>query len=126
MSDGFKDVLIGMLFAETDGDDSPLDSNYDIDDICPCCKAFIRESYDGFLIHAEPLLDEKDVTPGMDHVGHNFWLNTHGHGAGFWDGDYINGSSLSDLCDENDLANKEAYVGDDGLIHIMGVDHEGH
>lgn len=50
-------------------------------------------------------------------AGHDFWLTRCGHGAGFWDGDWIEpiATHLTDAahaCGEIDL-----YIGDDGLIY---------
>jgi hypothetical protein len=90
--------LVTALWAETDYDGEPLDSNYELEDIDADfileaekdCQAFMKKAL--HLFTEEELEDEEAI-------GHNFWLNRHGHGAGFWDGDYEKGDELSDIAD---------------------------
>ena len=35
------------------------------------------------------LFDAADDLQGYERIGHDFWLTRNGHGAGFWDGDYV-------------------------------------
>ena len=48
--------------------------------------------------------------------GHNLWLTQNGHGAGFWDGDYVKGDEITALCEEH-LKPIDLYVGDDYMIY---------
>lgn len=60
-----------------------------------------------------------------DYIGHDLWLNTCGHGSGFWDGDWeeVIGKKLSAWCDnQGDI---EIYPGDDGLIYVSGKENYG-
>jgi len=50
--------------------------------------------------------------------GHNMWMTQNGHGAGFWDGDYVNGDKLTEACGAF-LRPFELYVGDDYRIYGM-------
>lgn len=51
-------------------------------------------------------------------VGHDFWLTTQGHGAGFWAGDYPEaaGKLLTSAC--ADYPQVFPYIGDDGLVYL--------
>ena len=60
-----------------------------------------------------------DTDVGRDHWPHDFCLTANGHGAGFWDGDYKHGYALTELCRPYHY---DAYVGDDGLVYIAGME----
>jgi hypothetical protein len=89
--------LVTALWSETDYDSGePLDSKYDLEDIEP---QFILDSEKEcleFLEKAKPYLTDEEYEDD-ESIGHNFWLNRNGHGAGFWDGDYEQGDKLSDI-----------------------------
>ena len=73
-------------------------------------KLFVKDNYS--------LCTEEDKTPGIEAFGHNFWLTRNGHGAGFWDGDYVNGEELTEASKKYNTL--EPYVGDDEKVYIMG------
>ena len=53
-------------------------------------------------------------------AGHDFWLTRAETGSGFWDGDWPeHGEELTRIVKE-EFPNQDLYVGDDGLIYIMG------
>lgn len=55
-------------------------------------------------------------------AGHDFWLNSSGHGVGFWDRDLgLLGDMLSEACEPFNHEH-EAYVGDDGLVYVTGFE----
>ena len=100
------------LWSSTDPDtEVPLDRDYDISDFSLTtlaqaiedCKIF-QENY------SELWEDDNDDST----AGHDFWLTRNGHGAGFWDGDYVNGNALTDA--------SKAY----GSIDLMPYDGEVH
>lgn len=43
--------------------------------------------------------DREDCLP-IALAGHDFWLTRRGHGAGFWDGDWVNGDEMTTVCRE--------------------------
>jgi len=98
MNDDLRSMLETALWSTIGYDDEPLDSKFSVDDIpqefidsCDVILAeFIEKASDRQLFD-----DEDDFT-----IGHDFWLTLHGHGAGFWDGDYVNGDELTELCQE--------------------------
>jgi hypothetical protein len=95
---------------ENEDNDEPFDENYDIDDISESFRDQSRVDLIDFLESAGDLLSDTDVN-----AGHYFWLTRCGHGAGFWDGDYVNGDRLTDLC--KPYGNIDLYVGADGLVY---------
>lgn len=50
--------------------------------------------------------------------GHDFWLTRNGHGAGFWDGDWVepHGTALTTWADT--FGGRDSYLGDDGLVYL--------
>lgn len=59
-------------------------------------------------------INEHDV---WECLGHDLWLTSQGHGAGFWDrglGDL--GDRLSNNCSISPYTYKDAYLGDDKLV----------
>ena len=52
-----------------------------------------------------------------EQAGHDFWLTRNGHGAGFWDGDWIEpAATILDKTSKH-FGNVDLYVGDDRLIY---------
>ena len=86
----YEAYVIAALWSSTDDDDDPLDSNYDARDLAPetvrkmkeDCEKFQKENKEDLEIAKKQGHDEA-------HCGHDFWLTRNGHGAGFWDRDYI-------------------------------------
>lgn len=96
-----NEMLSGYLEAalwSTSGYDECefLDEKFSISDISDefTDKAF--SDCEKFIDRALDLFFHDEIEAGT--IGHNFWLNRNHHGAGFWDGDYINGDDLSDIC----------------------------
>ena len=101
---GFKDVLIAMLWAETDDTDNPepLDSNYCLEDLDLHLVEQMEIKYQNFIETALTIFPP-DFVVDWEQVGHDFWLTCRGHGAGFWDREelkYLNiGNQLAEVCD---------------------------
>lgn len=51
-------------------------------------------------------------------AGTDFWLTRNHAGAGFWDGNWVEGKALTDAA--HAFGEAECYVGDDGLIYQSG------
>ena len=93
-----RGYLEAVLWAETDGDD-PLDSKYEIEHIT---KDSIKQAkYDiyAFMKKALDLFTYEELKD-PDQIGHDLHLTRHGHGSGFWDGDYKNGEDLTKICEK--------------------------
>lgn len=128
-----RGYIAAMLGTTTDESDETggdyLDSNYDVGDIHPDslrgiakdCQTFQKE---GFRLlkaaYQRPGYHGGDGTGPESMAGHDFWLTRVGHGAGFWDRTPLEQGGLGDKLTE--LAKKfghvDAYIGDDGMIHI--------
>lgn len=71
-----------------------------------------------FFAHYKDLLQAADVLGDFQHVGHDFWLTTQHHGAGFWDrGLGTIGDRLTEACQGlEDML--DLYVTDTGLLAV--------
>ena len=106
------------LWSSSDNADEnggePLDENYGTDDIAPDALQKMREDCVNFLEYAADDLALSEL--GDAAIGHNFWLNRNGHGAGFWDlGLDDVGDRLSDAA--KSFGSVDLYVGNDGKIY---------
>jgi hypothetical protein len=108
-----QSYLTTALWSSNDENDEPFDNKYSPDDFAAEDIQAIEKELDEFLMLAERFLK----TPKeRDTVEHDFWLTRNHHGAGFWDGDYVNGDKLTELAKRY----RECYVylGDDKKLHI--------
>jgi hypothetical protein len=91
----------------------PLDKNYDADDLTAKSKLSMRKDVEAFI--RGNVRDIGDMDAGA--VGHNFWLNRNGHGAGFWDlGLGARGDRLSKA--SKVYGSSDIIVGDDKKLHV--------
>jgi hypothetical protein len=105
---------VAFLPGDSEEDDPrPLDENYGPEDVDPDTLNTLLADVAGFV--AENYGDIRAARLDAGTVGHNFWLNREGHGAGFWDlGLDAIGSRLSDSC--RAYGSFDLYVGDDGKV----------
>lgn len=120
-------MLVTALWAESDDEGAQLQDNFDVSDIDEASMRKLQDDAVSFyrrnvlLIHAHnaPLANDMEGTTVERQAamaGHDFWLTRNGHGAGFWDGDWPNGDTLTDKAKTYGEAN--LYVGDDGKLYI--------
>ena len=84
-----------------------------------CCQ--FEAAFPEFCVSPSEYLTRELVNcTELAFIGHDLWLTTCGHGAGFWDGDWDKSiaDTLSDWCRKH--GGIELYVGDDQLIYICG------
>lgn len=128
--------LEAMLWSSTDYEGDPLDENYNIDDIADeffmqsvedCGKLYMYLATVLADIENEKVweLEELCVRKPQgcsvwDLFGQDLWLTRAGHGAGFWDGHWVEwfGKDLTEVT-SHDFPNIDPYVGDDGKIYGM-------
>lgn len=79
------------------------------------CQAFYEAHSDLFLERNCP----KSANWPIDELAaHDFWLTRNGHGAGFWDGDWIEPAATKLAKAAEAFGESYAYLGDDGLIYL--------
>ena len=91
------------LWASTEGEngETPLDKNHSINDITPYtiskmardCKLFQLTA--AWLIHGDKYKPNEWSNDARG--GHDFWLTRNGHGTGFWDREWVDGSDGKEL-----------------------------
>jgi hypothetical protein len=80
------------------------------------CEKFLTPEVCELIENDEHIPGSHDDT-AYEHAGRDFWYTRHGHGVGFWDGDWpINGDKLTKLA--KTFEEKILYVGDNGSIYI--------
>lgn len=89
--------LIAALWSTTGSEVENLDDKYSIEDISDEFISKSETELDEFWEKSKHLFTEEELKRKSD-IAHCFWLNRHGHGSGFWDGDYANGDALSEIC----------------------------
>lgn len=104
----------------------------DADNFAPPALAFLRNyclefarKFAGFCENIDQFrVRDYDPNQGtlLEYAGHDLWLTSRGHGAGFWDGDWEKsiGDQMTEWC--GDL---EIYLGDDRLIYVSGEENYG-
>lgn len=97
----------------------PLNRNYDRSDIHPDTLEAIYSDCNVFL-HRLPEHVRGVITNysnELERCGHDLWLTRNGHGAGFWDGDWIEPIASLLTREAKRMGEVNLYVGDDWRIH---------
>lgn len=82
---------------ELDSDDM-LDANHSNIDVSESFREQCEKVMTEFMDKARHLFT--DVELENNPIEHDLWLTIHGHGAGFWDGDYEKGDEITEICKE--------------------------
>ena len=126
MLDGY---LTAALWSTNDNSDEsggdPLDSNYNVSDIADETAAKLRTLVETFARDNAATLRACIGKRGKyghrecdwSLAGHDLWLTSNGHGAGFWDGGWPEAEDkvLTDAAHK--VGEVNLYVGDDGKIY---------
>ena len=121
-NDFLQSYLAAALWSSVSDDGDGITDEHEIEDIhentleyltAVCVVFWIENSY---YIEAEPNPPTcSDGSSPAAMAGHDFWLTSAGHGAGFWDGDWPKyGDLLTKKCENSEIS---LIVGDDGKIH---------
>ncbi len=111
------------LWSSIDGDEGkPLDDDHDETDLAPETLATMRADCERFVnANAETLVRAIATGTGRhctwSGAGHDFWLTSNGHGAGFGDGDWPEAEDDALYEAAHDFGQTDLYVGDDGRIY---------
>lgn len=108
----FNYFLETALWSTTDGEDGNLDdSKYSDYEPSKEFKDECEKVMSEFMEKAHHLFTEEELESNP--IEHDLWLTMHGHGAGFWDGEYENGEELTKICES--LPSLEDELRDDVL-----------
>ena len=130
MVDGFVTCALwaDLDYGDTDeGGDYGAREGESADDLAPEATAHVVEVCARFCLANRddlallPELNAADRVRGeygdAELAGHDLYLTSRGHGAGFWDRDYGDvGDRLTAAC--RAVSENNPYVGDDGLIYF--------
>jgi len=107
-----RHYVITALWSSTDDEGSPLDDDYDVDDLAP--KTIEKMRADCAQFHVANRRHYTDI----GRAAHDFWLTRNHHGAGFWDGDYPEPEAtlLTDAAQA--FRECDLYTGDDGQLYL--------
>ena len=123
----FNHYIICALWSSTDtnleGENINLDNEYSINDIDKDALKQLREEAEKFYNENKHLFKYEEHFKGDGYysdamlAGHDFWLSSHGHGAGFFD---RNDLEHRGLLQERARACKEInlYIGENNLLYI--------
>ena len=117
--------ITAALWSTNDNSDESggksLDENYGPADIAPTTLERMTADCDAFYqAHGALITDENCKYKGCpvdEYAAHDFWLTREGHGAGFWDGGWIEPAATVLAEASRKFGSFDLYVGDDGLIY---------
>lgn len=105
----FQSYIRTAFWSTSEGDelDTPLENNYDIEDLDAGDIGYLNALLSEFMRKVERYLKTKEIRileiegNNLNQIAHDFLLTQNHHGAGFWDGDYpIHGEKLTELAQE--------------------------
>lgn len=111
--------IIAGLWASTDDDDESLDYNYSIEDVDDKSKEDIKKGIEKFINQNKAILKKHNISD--ESLGHDLFLTSQGHGAGFWDRGYGQDGDILSENSEKIFASDPPYVGDDNKIYFSTV-----
>jgi hypothetical protein len=116
MDEVVKHFVMAGLWASNDDEGEPLEDSYDADDVSKESYEKIAKGAAKFINENKALLKKHNIS--TESLGHDLFLDSQGHGVGFWDRGYG---------DDGDTLSKSAaiifvqdapYVGDDKKIYF--------
>lgn len=116
--------LMCLLSSTSDEDNEFLDHQYDLADIDSGTVAGLAQQCNAFLdANAADIQALVDQIPGytFSSAGYDFALSRNGHGAGFFDREVNEPSERLQKAAEA-AGPAEAYVGDDGMVYVLGLE----
>jgi hypothetical protein len=115
--------IVCLLWSSTDDEGEPLDSVCDHTDIAPETMERIKADCLKFYTENEEAIgggccNSHKECSDYEYAGHDFWLTRNGHGAGFWDGEWLEPHATTLDTASKAFGGCDPYIGDDGLIYL--------
>ena len=108
--------IVAALWSTTDDEGEPLQNNYSYGDIPGSELDKLRNLIVEFIEQNQKTLKKYNIT--AEALGHDLFLDSQGHGAGFWDRGYgDDGATLSESASKI-FASDQPYIGDDKKIYF--------
>lgn len=112
MTLGYLEAALWSTSDYSDESNNPemLDANFSISDISDEFKEQASKDCAELYKKIADLLTDDDNRGNFnrEQIGHDFWLTRNRHGAGFWDGDYVNGDAITKIVQDNYKENSDA------------------
>ena len=116
MDEVVKHFVMAGLWASNDDEGEPLEDSYDADDVSKESYEKIAKGATKFINENKALLKKHNIS--TESLGHDLFLDSQGHGVGFWDRGYgDDGDTLSKSASKI-FASDQPYVGDDKKIYF--------
>ncbi len=122
VEDILKHYVAAALWSTTNMDNEEeefLDANYSFDDVDKDTLDSMRDKIRKFISENEGAIKESGMSD--EQLGHDLWLSSNGHGAGFFDRGYDDKIEKQLMDAAHNMKGTDLYVGDDGKIYAMGV-----
>ncbi|MCK4545421.1 hypothetical protein KAU43_07770 [candidate division WOR-3 bacterium] len=120
----YTHFVTAMLWSTKDEDykeETHLEHNYSIHDVDKETERAIKFLIEDFIYENHEIIDQTEMSEEM--LGHDLFLDTQGHGVGFWDRGYgYEGELLSKEARKFFNDSMYAYAGDDGKIYFEGIE----
>lgn len=112
-----------LLWSTVDGEEGRLADQYGVSDIAPPTLAGLKDDCAAFVeAHLDDLMWATDrEVYDWTNAGHDYAFSRNGHGTGYFDRDLDEiGDRLQQAA--QDAGEVYAYVGDDGLVYVSGME----
>ena len=119
----FQHFAVGLLWSSKGEEPGELTDEHGLIDLAEVTARNLQDACNGFLEEHGALVSQALEKKGysLEHAGHDLALSCNGHGVGFFDRDLGEvGDQLQEAAEN--FGTKEAYVGDDGLIYVSGME----
>jgi len=124
VDDVYRHFVVASLWATHDNVDEDifLDENYNVCDVAPESEEDIKRNIVLFLRENRIILERLGIDEKS--IGHDLFLDSQGHGVGFWDRDYGSDGDILSKSSEKYFGTDNPEVGDDGKIrfHVREVE----
>ena len=111
--------LTAGLWASCDNNDNNLDENYNIHDTSKDSQSEITKGIEKFIKENHKIIKRNEICE--ESLGHDLFLDSQGHGVGFWNRGYGNDGDILSEKSEEIFASDPPYIGDDNKIHFSNV-----
>jgi len=111
-----KHFIMAMLWSSTDDEGEPLEDSHKQEDVASESISDIKSGIIKFIKANQQILKQHSIS--SEALGHDLFLDSQGHGVGFWDRDYgADGDLLS--ASSKKYFSGDTYVGDDGDVYFQ-------
>jgi hypothetical protein len=111
-----KHFIMSMLWASTDDEGEPLEDNYGQEDVSQESIEEIKSGIAKFIKENHSILKHHKITE--ESLGHDLFLDSQGHGVGFWDRGYGEEGDILSISAKKYFSADNPYIGDDGEIYL--------